>query len=486
MKKIFLIITTISLLAGTVLHAQTLQDARKLYTEGNYSEALPILEKQYSAKPNDASINHWYGVSLYKTRGDLQVAEKCLLLAAKRKILEANMYLGAIYTERYEFDNANKYFEVYEKHLLRKGWRSKTQQEQEAKALEELKSYQKLMQKLRRMVSHTEDIQIIDSVVVDKRDFLLAYSLSFSGGRVVNFSDVFKSEEEVNSTVYINEKETKIYYAEPDEAGTYSLLTMEYLLDHFGNEKMMSADNFGMEGNMNYPFVMPDGVTVYFAAQDEESIGGYDLFVTRYNMNNDTYLKPERLNMPFNSQGNDYMMVIDEEKGVGWFASDRGLDEGDVCIYTFIPNDVVKIIESEDDVYLANRARITSIKDTWVEGVSYDKLRAIAKKKQERVEKKKKDFEFVINDEATYYTLDDFKNPKAREAYAKVVSLNTELQDLTSHLNKLRDEYINANDSEKGKLGNTISTMEIRQRNLRKEISQMEIDARNIEVAALK
>lgn len=91
---------------------------------------------------------------------------------------------------------------------------------------------------------------------------------------------------------------------------------MEKLIDGYGNEKQLSATNFGLTGDVNYPYVMPDGVTIYFAAKDYDSLGGYDLFVSRYNMNNDTYLAPERLNMPFNSMYNDYLMVVDEEKGV--------------------------------------------------------------------------------------------------------------------------------------------------------------------------
>lgn len=484
MKKISLIII-ILLFGNAIIFAQTLQDARKLYLDGKYAEALPIFEQQLDAKPNDASINHWYGVCLYMTGGDLQTAEKCLKVGAGKKVLESNLYLGAIYTDWFDFDAAEKCFDQYEQHLTRKGWRSKAQQEQEAVALQKLKGYQAQMQRLRRMVSHTEDVQVIDSVIVSKKDFLTAYALSFSGGKVVNFTDVFKTDYPVNSTVYLNEKQSKIYFAQPDTAGRYSLYTMEYLLDHFGNERKLSKDDFEMAGDMNYPFVMSDGVTVYFAAQDEENIGGYDLFVTRYNMNNDTYLRPERLNMPFNSQANDYMMVVDEEKGVGWFASDRGMAEGYVCVYTFIPNEVVKIIQSEDNRYLASRAKITSIKDTWVDGVLYDQIIERARRKPQQKESIHKDFEFVVNDQLTYYTLNDFKSTKARDAYNKIVQKKAELKSIAEKLEQARDSYINVSTTQKGSLGNTISGLELKQRTLRQEIPSLEIEVRNQEIMEL-
>lgn len=481
MKKLLLVIF-ISIFAICASFGQTLQDARKLYLEGNYMEALPIFEQQYKTKPNDASINHWYGVCLYMTGGDLDIAEKCLLLGSKRRVQESNLYLGLIYTDWFDFENAEKYFDLYEAHLTRRGSRTKAQKEQEEIALARLDENRKSMRQLKRMVSHTEDVQIIDSVIVAKEDFLSAYSLSFSGGKIETFDEVFEANKNIESTVYFNEKETKIYYAVPDTMGQYGLYTMEYLIDHFGNERKMSKDDFGLEGDMNYPFVMSDGVTVYFAAKDPESIGGYDLFVSRYNMNTDTYLRPERLNMPFNSKGNDYMMVVDEEKGVGWFASDRGLSEGNVCIYTFIPNNVVKIIQSEDNRYLASRAAITSIKDTWIEGVDYANLISVAATKPTKKEKIHKDFEFVINDKLTYYTLHDFQNKTARDAYFKVVQMKSELKQIEERLSAERQQYADALKATKTALSQSILALENKGRKIKQDIPILEIEVRNLEI----
>lgn len=483
-KYIILILTILSSLSS--MNGQTLQDAKKMYLEGDYIGALPIFEAELAKKKNDASLNHWYGVCLYMTKGDLSIAENSLIIASKRKIQESDMYLGLIYTERYDFEQAEKYLQAYEKHLTRKGWRSEAVKKQEAEALEKLELNIKRMQQLRRMVSHTEDIQIIDSIVVDKRDFIDAYSLSFSGGSLTPFNQFFKANQEVNSIVYTNEKGSKIYYAMPDTTGLYNLYSMEFLVDRFGNERNMSTDNFGLIGNQNYPFIMSDGVTVYFAAEDEESIGGYDLFVSRYNLNTDTYLKPERLNMPFNSMDNDYMMVIDEEKGVGWFASDRNQDEGYVCIYTFIPNDLVKIIQSEDNQYLANRARITSIKDTWEDGLDYSTLVARAKKKPVKKVKKHKDFEFVIDNRATYYTLQEFKSKDARDVYYKAIQTKSELQQVKAQLEVEREKYMKASESDKGILAHSIIGLEKKQRELFNSIESLEIEARNIEIRETK
>jgi hypothetical protein len=457
--------------------SQTLAEAKELYLAGEYDKALPVFEKEYNAKPTDASLNQWYGVCLFKTGGDLKKAEECLILASNKRIREAGFFLGELYTQEYRFEDAEASYDKYESLLKKRG-------DDDAKA--KLAENRKVLSRLSRMADNTEDIQIIDSLTVNKDDFLSAYKLSQSGGKVEYFNTVFSANKKVNSTVYFNEKESKIYYAQPDTSGTYFLSSMEKLLDKFGNEKRLSEDNFGLNGSTNYPFIMPDGVTIYFAAEDDNSIGGYDLFVSRYNLNNDTYLNPERLNMPFNSIYNDYMMVIDEEKGVGWFASDRFQSKDSVCIYTFIPNPSVQHVQSDDDYYKSRRALITSIKDSWREGVDYAKTIALAQKTPTIKKQIVRDFTFVINDQHTYYKLEDFKDKEARDLYYEVTRYRNELKVLEPDLEKLRADYSKMSEAEKGNVSASILDMERREEWLKKQIPELEVQARNKEIGSIQ
>lgn len=476
MKSIFIYLLFTICCLPTVF-SQTLAEAKELYLKKEYTKALPVFEAEYKLKPDDANLNHWYGVCLFETGGDIKKAEKCLLEASKKKIQDSFLYLGQIYTREYNFTQAKEAFGKYELLLKKK--------DDVAKA--HLQEKRKVMARLNRMVSNTEDVQIIDSVIVDKDQFLSAYNLSLSSGRLDYFDKVFTTNMPVESTVYFNEKGSKIYYAQPNKENVYSLFSMEKLLKEYTNEKQLSANNFGLLGDVNYPYIMPDGVTIYFAAKDAESLGGYDLFVSRYNMNNDTYLAPERLNMPFNSLYNDYMMAIDEEKGIGWFASDRYMEDGDVCIYTFLPNKTVKAVESEDESYLANRARISSIKGTWVAGQNYSKLIALARKSPEARVEVVRDFEFVINDNYTYYRLIDFKNKNARDIYYKVIQLKSEEKSLLDKLEKQRVAYSNTS-SEDGRrrMSGDILDMERKYEQIQAEIPELEIQARNQEIQFLK
>ena len=469
MKKNTLFCSLLFALFSLSVSSQSLNEAKELYKIGEFDKALPVFFAEYTAKPTDATINQWYGVCLYETGGDLQKAEECIAYAAKKNIPDAFLYLGKIYTETYRFDAASAEFKKYER--LKK---------RDKDAMAQLRKAEKLLDTLKKSVLRTEDIQIIDSVVIDKNVFLSAYKLSPNEGHIDYYNAFFKSGTN-KTTIYSNEKRTKVYYAKPSESNKNELFSMEKLYNDFGNEKKLSENNFGLSGNLNYPYVLTDGVTIYFSAEDTTGLGGYDIYITRYNMNSDTYLTPERLNMPFNSFFNDYMMVVDEEKGVGWFASDRFQPEGKVCIYTFIPNEQVTMLKEEDE-YLIRRAMISSIKDSWKENQDYSPIIALARKSIEKKEKRIKDFEFVVHDSYTYYNWSDFKNSLAKDLYHQAREASSNLDSVNSQLDALRNSYHSQSSQA---TANKILELEYKQNQLFHTIKSLEMEARNKEIIFL-
>lgn len=472
MKYISLII---SLCLCFTLNAQTAKDlaqAKLDYKNNDFAKALPVFEIERNSKPTDPSLNLWLGVCLFETGGDLKQAEEYLSIAAKRNIPESYLYLGDIYIREYRANEAQQQYDRYAK--ARPKERETT-----------LASRNQYLGKLQRAISRTEDIQIIDSLIVNKDAFLSAYKLSADAGSLSSFNDIFEATKKVESTVYMNGKASKIYFGKPSN-DKIALFSMDKLLNGYGNEKKLSNNNLGITGNTNYPFVLTDGSTIYFAGEDENGLGGYDIYVTRYNLNNDTYLTPELLNMPFNSTANDYLYVFDEEKGIGWFATDRFQPEGRVCVYTFIPNEEVTLIESENDTYKENRARVTSIKNTWKPGKNYSTLIAEARKETTVITKKTVDFTFVINDKYSYNSYTDFKSSSARNLYMEANDKRKTLASTEKELEDKRTEYISASGNKRSTLASTILNLENRQDLLYREVIDLEIKARNEENKSLK
>ncbi len=457
------------LLFPALLKSQVSEEAQKLYDEGKYSQAKLLLEGDVEENPSNTASQYLLGLTAMQT-GDMETAEQSLKFAKTKRVNDATLYLGRLFTMQYKFVDAEKEFTAYEKAMRRN-----------KEALAELEKEREYSDRLQRMVSRTEDIQIIDSVVVRKDDFLSAYHLSSSAGSLEWARDFFEDLNNKNDVAYMNERKTKVYYSRfaIDQGST--LYSMEKMIDNFGNEKMLPSpitDN----SDQAYPFIMSDGLTIYFATNGHESIGGYDIYASRYNLNSNTYLAPNQMNMPFNSPFNDYMMVIDEQKGLGWFASDRYQPEDLVCVYTFIPNQDVRLVQSEDLDTLASRAKISSIKDSWKKETDYSTLLDKASTTSTNNDVKSFDFVFIINDNNTYYQLSDFKSFSARELFIKAEEVKKELKATTAELDEKRQQYSHASSDNNSAIAMEILRLEKRVSELYGQWKTTEIMARNEEI----
>lgn len=448
MKRLSIILFLfISIFCGG--HAQSLDQAKKLYNEGNFEDAKPAFEKLVKQSPNNSSYNLWYGVCCYET-GDMTTAETHLLVANKRKVADSYHYLAKIYTQMYRFDEA---IEMWEDYIVL--------MEKKKEDTELFEEELNRVEKMQRLLNNTENVQVIDSIVVDKDQILSTYFLSEDCGMLEMYNNFFETSKQVASTVYINAKGDQAYYARTDGFGKFTLYTQSKLLDTWSDEKPLFPVETEKADN-NYPFVLGDGLTLYFASKGNGSIGGYDLFITRYNTNTSTYLASEQMGMPFNSPANDYLMVIDEAKGVGWFVSDRFQPEGKVCVYLFIPDETRKRIENTDDEeWLRKRAALMSISDTWVNGNNYAEQISLARTDTDASHKKiEHDFEFIVNDQTTYNSWNEFKSPEAKSFYEKVLGLKKQIENLEQRLEEARTSYSKGNKAAREQLKPTILNAE--------------------------
>lgn len=461
----------------TSASGQTLEQARIMFTKGQYEQAKPVFQKYVKQQPANANYNYWYGVCCLKT-GSPQESLKYLETATQKKIQNAPLYLGEAYNEVYRFEDAVSSYEDY--------IAAQTKKKQPTEDAE------KLLEKARanlRMLRGVEEVCVIDSFVVDKANFLGAYKISEEAGKLFTFNDYFQTQGNNPGTVYQTELGNRIYYSETGKDNTLNILSKNKLLDEWGKGTELPG-SINSSANANYPYVMSDGVTIYYASDGASSMGGYDIFVTRYNSGTDSYLTPENVGMPFNSPFNDYMYVVDDFNNLGWFASDRFQPEGKVCIYVFIPNASKQTYnyESLDAKQIASLAQLHSLKDTWKDkqaiAEARQRLSAIRYAKPEQVQET--DFVFVIDDNHTYYHLSDFASPKAKELFAKYEQLSKDFKQQSGKLSTLRESYASANKAEKIKMTPAILDLEKRIQQMLIEVDAQAISVRNAEKQNIK
>lgn len=281
----------------------------------------------------------------------------------------------------------------------------------------------RLVQRAQQMMEGTENVVFIDSLVVSRDAFLQAFPLSSDCGKVGRLGDLMKGvpadSPAATITAYRNQLADIILYHTTDSTGVSKLCASSLIAGEWTAPTLLPG-LCELEGQQGYPFVMQDGLTLYFAAQTAEGLGGYDIYVTRYNAESKSYVHPENIGMPFNSPANDYMYVVDELSNVGWFVTDRRQPADKVCIYFFQPNTMRETFTiAPDDALgqerLRRAARIMSIAETQTDA----ELVADARKRLRETPQANGDNDetaprFVINDKKVYTSLQQFKSATAR------------------------------------------------------------------------
>ena len=164
------------------------------------------------------------------------------------------------------------------------------------------------------------------------------------------------------TTVYVTESGDRMLWGSPDAAGNVNIVESSHLADGSWESPHAVSDNLQLGSNANFPFLLSDGMTLYYASDGEGSLGGYDIYVTRND--GDRYLNPQNIGMPYNSPLDDYLLAIDDATGVGWWATDRNMIPDSLTIYLFVPQELRDNYPVDGTPDLVDRARITSVRAT--------------------------------------------------------------------------------------------------------------------------
>lgn len=430
-----IIISAVAAMASAMpAAAGPLDNAKALFLDGSYEQALPELQALHRKSPRDGNTAYYLGATLEAMgRGDEAVAP--LKVAQTRGVADASRLLAEIDLGMYRPEAASDNLDKWETALR------KNRKAQIPDALEDMRSRVVTM---RNMMERVERIEIIDSLTVDADEFFRHYRLSPEAGRINAGSDLGMRDALV---VYSPQRGREIVWASlPDSTDTPVLMQAGILDD--GSLESPARVDIEMEADaMSYPFLMPDGVTLYFAAEGPESLGGYDIFMTRRSSTGDGWLQPQNIGMPYNSPANDYMLAIDEATGMGWWATDRNAPEGKVTIYEFIP--ARRRINVEPDAPdLAERARIVSIALTQEPGKDYDELRNRVSSMTREGDTAgnapaRRELTLALPDGRVVQSLAELRSPEARRAGERLMGIDIEIAAISADLATLREKYRN-------------------------------------------
>lgn len=405
----------------------------------------------------------------------------------------ANLGLAEVYFNLYDYDRAQEYLDKY----LAK--RSKAEAAADNSyiptgANEPMDWTDYLAGRIllgRSMLDRVEKVKIIDSINVPYNDFYRFIKLAGPVGSIQSGELIEKIIKEqwladngidlFSDAAYVSESGDDVIWVGSDADGEKSTMFESVKLVDGNWDKPVQlfdyASIFGESSGswIDFPFLMSDGVTLYFAADGDNSLGGLDIFISR--RDEDGFLQPSNIGMPYNSPANDYLYAIDEVTGTGWWVTDRNGLPDSVTIYTFIPQDL-RINYPVDTENLVDFARVSSIKDTWEPDDDFSdicsRIAAIGENKRNIG---KDEFEFAMPGGKIYTSLDDFARRQGREAMERYLDARKKYNGNRTRLADLRQSYRGGDTAVASEIKSLESQLESDRRELRRlsnEVVKME------------
>lgn len=324
---------------------------------------------------------------------------------------------------------------------------------------------------MRNLMERVEKIELIDTLHVDTADFYRHYMLSSDAGELLDGMELPDEYAISHPTMVFRPQNGKeLFWSMPDKKGHKKIVRTQVLDDGTVTPPESLADEIDKEGNPDYPFVMDDGMTIYFAANGKNSLGGYDIFMTRRDSDGEV-LQAQNLGMPFNSPFNEYMMVVDDVRNLGWWASDREQIPGKLTIYVFRPSSM-RVNYDADEPNLASYALLKGVTP---QGDLDTELSSPA----EQGAPVPPEFIMPMGNGKVYTRIDQFGNPSAAHAMGELIQMQDEAAEMQALLTKLRVRYAKGDK----KLAKEISNLERRVAETQGTISRLSNKVVNLETS---
>lgn len=277
--------------------------ADSLFLAGDFAAALPLYKGLLNQFPKDASYMYKTGVCLlYSSRSK---TEAIALLERASEQEAPNLtyfYLGEAYRFSYRFDEA---IDMYRRFTVNGGDASVTMVQVEFLVNQcENGNY---------MLKYLYRPPVLESKTIAQSDMVSYLVTDNPMGSFVPKPKDLKTPVDLKQneqSVIFYPKSPKpgdyIYYASYGRSTQYGkdIFRIQLQVDGYWTKPENLGDVINSSLDEDFPYFAPDG-TLYFASKGHYSMGGYDVYRSRYDAASKTWSTPENLGFPFSSPYDD-------------------------------------------------------------------------------------------------------------------------------------------------------------------------------------
>ncbi|MES2799288.1 MAG: hypothetical protein V4638_04670, partial [Bacteroidota bacterium] len=323
------------LLLGSFSYGQTETEmqaqADKLFNNEQYLEATPLYLRLLALQASSTNYNYKYGACLLYNSNKKSDAIKYLKYGVSDPAIapEAYYFLGKAYHLNYQFGEAIKNYTTYN--------------QQKAQATKKFDADREI-----QMCNNGKNLMttISDLIVVDKKEiqtdkFFRVYDLQNIGGSMLVTTEFqSKLDKKYNHTpvVHFPQNPSVIYYSSYGETeGTgKDIYVRRRLPSGTWGEPQKIPGGVNTKFDEDFPYMHPDGRHLYFSSKGHNSMGGYDVFQSTFDAEENTYSTPENMDFAISSPDDDMFYVVDSLNKNAYFGSARQSQEGKLFVYKVI------------------------------------------------------------------------------------------------------------------------------------------------------
>ena len=450
-------------LIGLSVFGQSAKQADDLFNAREYAEARVIYDALLRKQPTHP-LYLYRAARCAQEVGDYAAAEDLFIKAGTKYPLR-NFFLGELYFSQWRMAEALTAYEACQSVIDTTTERWSVLRRHTAQA-----------QIISRYLKHVSRIEVLSVKRLPVSALPEAYLISGENGtlHIDPLGSSFTTQRGDRRYFSVRTTETR------DGLTTerVMLVSQQRLLEQWEEpDTLRSTVNSGTINN--YPFVLNDGATLYFASNREGGLGGLDIYMTRYNAALGQWLPAENIGMPYNSPADDYLYVVDEPNGCAYFATNRHCADTDsVEVYqvalgerTFLRglplSELVPLARLDSMIPLMSAGEVAAIVSTNTGITTNASANANVNDS----------IFFVLNDSQIYTHMADFHSDSARSLYKQYIRLEQKQEQAIEMLDSLRHQYYQADDATRASLQARIPILsgeiDERKRTMRNTLTQI-------------
>ncbi|MFW6019351.1 MAG: hypothetical protein ACOCPM_02120, partial [Bacteroidales bacterium] len=332
---VFILLLTIPVSAQVeYMSEEELQEnAEDLFEEGKYSRAYPLYSQLLSLHRKNPEYNYKFGAcQLFTDKSNKKSPIKYLEYAyenlPKDKFPRLHYFMGLAYHQNYQFKDAIGAFKIFK--ILGKN--------RDIKDFNVERKIQICYNGI-DLLSRYRELYVLKKIEVRRKNFYLSYNNEELPGNIIkkpsNLYSRADKKRNVKDVIFFSKMHDFVLFSSYGRRGKTGKDI--YIASRDANGEWKEPERLGPEintsQNEDYPYLMPDGKTLYFSSKGHNTMGGYDIFKSVYDSTNNKWSEPENINFPFNTPYDDIMFITDTSNTAAYFSSTRSSVNDLIYVY---------------------------------------------------------------------------------------------------------------------------------------------------------